>query len=250
MKSIIFNQRVTVFTNSFIGYSDIYKQELSSKFGDIEEIGGLSNFTLIVGFPQNISQNQIQPNTPWFIKFADIKIEFQPSKIDVISNKFIATEKDEEDHIMVLINVLKQIDQIISIGNITRMAYVPSLGFESTDETSMNSYWNSIIKIPDVPNSTKLEKTVRYNTICNQDLNSHSHVTINRVVTLAEGQRTYSQQPNSKIEGSRSIECVIATIDINTSGFNGHYTIEDLTCFCDKAKIMERELLCVLIDNK
>ncbi|NPD90902.1 hypothetical protein [Xylanibacter muris] len=250
MKPIIFNQRVTVFTNSFIGYSDTRKDIIISKLGNIGEVGVLQPNFVMVGPQQIISPNQIPLNAPWFVRYRDIRIEFQPNKIDIVSGLFINTEEDEKKRVNELTELLKGINEAISIGSITRMAYSPSLGLESVDDNSIAGYWNSIIGIPDLPNSYKQEKAIRYNAPCEQDLGMHQSLKINRVVTITEGQRTEAKTnpTNGKIE-NKTIECVIVSIDINTHGIDGNYSIDDVNAFCSKALTLERELIAV-INNK
>lgn len=247
MKPIIFNQRVTVFTNSFIGYSDAYKQELSSKLTNIEEVGILQpNFALMVGPQQIISPNQMPQNAPWFIKVHGIKVEFMPNKIDVVSDLFVETKEDEISRLNELTELLARINAIISIGSITRMAYAPSFGLEGEDGMSVNDYWSSIIRIPDMANSRKQERMIRYNTICRQNFGEYSNVIVNRVITISEGQRTETKTtPEGKVD-SKTIECVIISIDINTSGITGNYLINAVDAFCKKAQIMGQELLAIM----
>lgn len=248
MKPIIFNQRVTIFTNSFIGYSDKYKDELISKLGNIEEMGMLQpNFAVMVGPQQIISPNQIPQGAPWFIKVRGIRVELQPNKIDIISEQFINTAEKEITRMNELTELLIQINNIISIGSITRMAYAPSLGLESIDGTSIKSYWDSIIGIPDLSDSHKQEKMIRYNSTCNQNIDNHQNIAINRVVTITEGQRTETKTDpiNGKVE-NRIIECVIVSIDVNTKGIDGNYTTNNVNTFCQNAQILGRELLNVI----
>lgn len=250
MKPIIFNQRVTVFTNSFIGYSDTYKQELSSNLINIEELGMLQpNFAVMVGPQQIISPDQVPQNAPWFIKVRGIKVEFMPNKIDIVSDSFIETEEDEISRLNELTELLTQINAIISIGSITRMAYAPSFGLEGGDGMYVNDYWKSIIRIPDLANSRKQERMIRYNTICEQKFDEYPNAMVNRVITISEGQRTETKTtPEGKVD-SKTIECVIVSIDINTSGITGNYSISTVDEFCKKAQIMGRDLLAVIIKN-
>ncbi len=247
MKPIIFNQRVTVFTNSFIGYSKAYEQELSSKLINIEEVGMLQpNFAVMVGPQQIISPNQVPQNAPWFIKVHGIKVEFMPNKIDIVSDLFVKTEKDEIFRLNELTDLLTRINAIISIGSITRMAYAPSFGLEGEDSMSVNDYWRYIIRIPDLPNAHKQERMIRYNTICEQKFGEYPNTTVNRVITISEGQRTeIKTTPEGKVD-SKTIECVIISIDINTSGITGNYSISAVDAFCKKAQTIGRELLAVM----
>lgn len=246
MKPIIFNQRVTVFTNLFIGYSDANKNSLISKLGGIEEVGMLQpNFSVIVGPQQILSPNQIQQNAPWFIKVRGTRVEFLPNKIDIISDAFINTEEKEISNISELTKLLSQINESIQLGNIARIAYAPSLGLEGIDKTSVSNYWKSVIGIPDLDDSYKQEKLVRYNTPCEQDFGRYTNIKINRVVTIHEGQRneTRTNPTNGNVE-NRTIECVIVSIDINTDGNNiGNYSTDDVSDFCRKAQIWGREVL-------
>lgn len=239
MKSVIFNQRVTVFTNSFIGYSDTHKNRLVSKLGSVEETGILQpDFAVMLGPQQIISSSQIPQNAPWFIKTRGVKVAFQPGKIDVISDTFINTIEEESNRINELTRLLTQINEAISIGNITRMAYAPSLGLES-DNDELNSFWNSLIGIVDLDGSPKREKMIRYNIPC-QD-----NGLINRVVTITEGQRAETISADNKIE-NKTMECVIVSIDINTHGNDGCFSTDDVNIFCTKAQKMKEEILSVI----
>lgn len=247
MKPIIFNQRVTVFTNSFIGYSDTYKELLASLLGNIEEMGMLQpNFPMMAGPQQIISPNQIPPHAPWFIKVRGIRVELQPYKIDIVSDKFINTEEEEIARMNELVKLLIDINQTISIGSITRIAYAPSLGLESVDETSVGCYWKSIIGISDLADSRKREQMVRYNVPCKLDFGEYNNLEINRVVTITEGQRTKTKTSSDGKVANEVIECVIVSIDVNTNGTDGNYSIETVNAFCHKAQIMGRELLNVI----
>lgn len=244
MKQIIFNQRVTVFTNSFIGYSDNYEQELRSNFDDIDDIGVLQpNLAIMISPQQIISPNQIPQNAAWFIKICDIKVEFLPNKIDIVSDLFINSEKDEITRLNQLTKLLININKIISIGSITRIAYAPSFGLEYEDTISIDNHWKSIINIPDIGNSCKQEKMVRYNTQCKQDFCKYKNIIVNRVVTISEGQRVERRNtPKGEVNNKR-IECMIVSLDINTSGNTGNYSIESVDTFCKKAQSIGRELL-------
>lgn len=248
MEPIIFNQRVTVFTNSFIGYSDTYEQELRSKFTtDVENIGMLQpNLAVMVGPQQIISQNQIPQNYPWFIIVNGIKVEFMPNKIDVVSDVFITTMEHEKTRLNELINLLNQINGIISIGSITRMAYAPSLGLEGENGISVDEYWKSIIRIQDLTGSSKQEKMLRYNTPCKKSFGSYHDIVINRVVTISEGQRKETKTASDGMVNSKTIECVIISIDINTRGITGNYSVSAVEDFCTIAQVMEQELLDVI----
>lgn len=254
MKPIIFNQRVTVFTNSFIGYSDTYKQELNTKLGNIKEIGTLQpNFSIMFGPQQIISQNQIPQNSTWFIRIHDeqnmcdpIKVEFIPNKIDIISESFISSEEDEIIQIKRMTDLLAKINHIISIGSITRIAYAPSFGLESENGVPLNNYWKSIINISDLNNSSKQEMMVRYNTICKLDFENYNDVVTNRVITISEGQRTETKTNQNGVIDSRTIECVIVSIDINTSGNTGIFTMDSVKEFCLTSQKMGRELLDII----
>lgn len=254
MKPIIFNQRVTVFTNAFIGYSETNKQDLNSNLGNIKEIGmSQPNFSIMFGPQQIISPNQIPLNSPWFIKIHDeqnmhdpIKVEFMPNKIDIISESFISSEIDEVTQLERMIDLLVKINQTISIGSITRIAYAPSFGLESENGAPVNNYWTSIINIPDLDNSRKQETMVRYNTICKLDFKNYKNVATNRVITISEGQRTETKTNQNGSVDSKTIECVIVSVDINTSGNTGNFDISSVKEFCLKSQIMGRKLLNVI----
>lgn len=251
MKPILFNQRVTVFTNSFIGYSDTYEQKLRSKFTTkVENIGMLQpNFAVMVGPQQIISPNQIPQNSPWFIIIEGIKVEFMPNKIDIVSD-FITTAESENTRLNELINLLDQINRTLPDlidNNITRIAYAPSFGLEGENGMSVDEYWKSIIQIPDLANSSIQEKMLRYNTLCKKSFDNYQDTLINRVVTISEGQRKETKTtPNGIV--SKTIECVIISIDINTStkGFIT-YSISAVNKFCTIAQVMGKELLQKLI---
>lgn len=245
MKSMIFNQRMTVFTNSYSGYSDSYKDILNSKFGGSCECGALQpNLAFMLGPQQIVNPNQIPQGAPWFIKMGGIRIEFQPNKIDVVSDLFIVEEDKEKTRILELGSILSRVNEVLPIGCITRIAYAPSWGLESEDGASVTDYWNSVIGISDMSGSIKQERMLRYNTPCKIDFGSHTNVDINRVVTLSEGVRTETPVAATKdnLPTSRSLECVIVTIDINTNGVNGVYTMDDVNTFCQKAQILGLEL--------
>lgn len=247
MEPIIFNQRVTVFTNSFIGYSDTYKQELSSKLINVEEVGMLQpNLAVMVGPQQIVSPNQVPQNAPWFIRVQGIKVEFMPNKIDLVSDSFVKPNKDEISHLSKLTKLLVQINETIPIGSITRIAYAPSFGLEDGNGVSVSEYWKSIIRIPDFDDSHTQERMVRYNTICNQNFGDYRNVKINRVITISEGQRIETKTtPEGKVD-SKTIECVIVSIDINTNGNTGNYFIDAVDAFCKKAQAMGKDLIAAI----
>lgn len=248
MKSIIFNQRVTIFSNSFIGYSDTRKNIIVSKLGNVEDMGMLQpNFSVMFGPQQIISPNQIPPNAPWFVNIHGIRIEFQPNKIDIVSNKFVNTKEEECLRLDELTKLLKEINEAIPVGSITRIAYAPSAGLESTDEISVSDFWKSIIGIPDLPDSNKQEKMIRYNTPYKQSFGGYQDLTINRVVTITEGTRTETntESQNDKTE-NRTIDCVIVSIDINTHGNEGNFSTDEVKAFCQEAQMRGRELLYVI----
>lgn len=249
MKSIIFNQRVTVFTNSFIGYSENYKNALIAKFGDASEFGALQpNFALMVGPQQIVNPNQIPQGSPWFVKTDGVRVELMPNKIDVVSDFFVENEKHELERLGKLTTILSQINGAIPIGCITRIAYAPSWGLEESAELdSVESFWETAIGIPNTEDSHKQDKTIRYNTLCNMTFGSHSDVSVNRVVTITEGQRTETRKnANNSFVESNTIKCVIASFDINTNGISGNYSTDDVNSFCQNAQKLGRELIAVI----
>lgn len=249
MKYIIFNQRLTVFTNKYWGYSDTYEQKLRSKFmTGVENIGMLQpNLALTIGPQQITPPDQIPQNVPWFIIVHGIKVEFMANKIDIVSDTFITNKDAEITRLQELVVFFKKINETISIGSITRMAYAPSFGLEGDDEKSVDEYWKSIIKIPDLPDSSKQEKILRYNTLTKINFDKYKDVKINRVITISEGQRKETKTTsNDGIVDSKTIECVIISIDINTSGTTGNYSIDAVDMFCKNAQDMGHELLEIL----
>lgn len=249
MKPIIFNQRLTVFTNKYLGYSDTYGQQLRSKFTTaVEKIGMLQpSFALAIGPQQSTSPDQIPQNGPWFIIVHGIKVEFIANKIDIVSDTFITNKDAEIARLQELVGLLRKINEIISIGGITRMAYAPSFGLEGDKEKSVDDYWKSIIKISDLPDSSKQEKMLRYNTLTKINFDKYNDVEINRVITISEGQRKETNTTsNGDIVNSKTIECVIISIDINTSGMTGNYSIDAVDMFCKNAQDMGYELLKIL----
>ena len=251
MKSTIFNQRLTVFTNSFIGYSEGNIQILKSKFSNIESIGQLPfNFSVSFGTPQNSSPNQIQPGVPWFIKINGAKIDFTPNKIEVLSDVFVTPGEDEIRRMNELIDILTEFDNLISIGNITRMAYAPSFGLEGENEDSVDIYWTSIINIPNLNSYHSQERMVRYNTRSTLNICENDNVLINIVITISDGQRTERRTDQNGEIDSKTIECVIVSVDINTNGYTGNFLINHVREFCQNAQMIGFELFNSINDLK
>lgn len=200
MEPITILARATIFVPQFIGYSAENVGKLKDLLPGAQILAG--GFAPPMANP-NFPLFTIPDGVPWQMVKDGFSIQFFPNKIDIVQNKLLFKEEEEELFKNNAIGIFEAIMKIYDIKNAKRLAYAPICVIDNSDNFSVEEYLNKLVNISSFMGNVPQE--IILNT--NYKVESQGFH-MNFLSKISEGTKNMAKDNNSK--------CVVIDLDLNT----------------------------------
>lgn len=202
MEPITILVRATVFVPQFIGYSADNVEKLKDLLPGAQILAG--------GFaPSMVNPNfplfAIPDGVPWQMVKDDFSIQFFPNKIDIVQNKLLFKEEEEESFKNNAIGIFDAIMKIYDMKIAKRLAYAPICVIDDSDDFSVEEYLNKLVNIS--PFMGNVPQEIILNTNYKVEVQGFH---MNFLSKIGEGTKNIAK------DSSVISKCVVIDLDLNT----------------------------------
>lgn len=220
MEKVLFSRRITVFIKGMVMCSYDNRVKLAGAFPSAMIAPNISFVA-----PQPIMNcSPIADGTSWIMipnsslpLENGIRVQFNPSRIDVQSNVMV-TETDQETEVVnKLYNVLSKICEMFELDTFSRIAYAPVCGVVNSKDFVTSNYLNKVVNIPVLLGTGAKDRQAN---VSFRDKISFGGVPhdVNLVCNLSEGTKKDEKDKTQ-------YPCLVIEVDINTlHNIDGKYS--------------------------
>lgn len=202
MKPITILVRATIFVPQFIGYSADNKEKLKDLLPGAQILA--AGFVPPMANP-NFPLFAIPDGIPWQMVRDDFSIQFFPNKIDIVQNKILLKEDEEDFFKNNAIDVFEKIMKIYDIKTAKRLAYAPIYAIDNSEDFSVEEYLNKLVNI-----SSFMEKSPQEIVLNINYKIEYKGFHMNFLSKISEGTKSMTKDSNV------ISKCVVIDLDLNT----------------------------------